>query len=133
MLGLTNKENKALLIIICTVTIAGVIQFLRPVQEKPVNFDYSKSDSLFEAYIAEKRAVKKLTVSESIKNTININKASAQDLEKLPGIGKIIAQRIIDYREQHGSFTKIDDLEKVKGLGKKKINRIKNQVVFKFE
>ena len=58
---------------------------------------------------------------------------SAQDLEKLPGIGKIIAQRIIDYREQHGSFTKIDDLEKVKGLGKKKINRIKNQVVFKFE
>lgn len=55
---------------------------------------------------------------------ININKASAADFDKLPGIGPGLAQRIIDYRNQQGNFTSIDDLENVSGIGEKKFQAI---------
>ena len=50
---------------------------------------------------------------------LDLNSASAADLDALPGIGPALAQRIVDYRQQHGPFKKIDDLEKVSGIGPK--------------
>ena len=51
--------------------------------------------------------------------TVNLNGATAADLEALPGIGPVLAQRIIDYREQHGPFRSVGDLQKVSGIGPK--------------
>jgi competence protein ComEA len=48
---------------------------------------------------------------------ININTASATDLEALPGIGEVIAQRIVDYRTQNGPFASVDGLLDVSGIG----------------
>lgn len=48
---------------------------------------------------------------------ININTASAADLEALPGIGEVLAQRIVDYRTQNGPFTSVDQLVDVSGIG----------------
>lgn len=48
---------------------------------------------------------------------ININSASATDLEALPGIGEVLAQRIVDYRTQNGPFGTVDDLLDVSGIG----------------
>jgi competence protein ComEA len=48
---------------------------------------------------------------------INVNTASATDLEALPGIGEVIAQRIVDYRTQNGPFASVDDLLDVSGIG----------------
>jgi competence protein ComEA len=57
---------------------------------------------------------------------IDLNRASAQDLESVPGIGPALAQRIVDYRKAHGPFKKIDELqEKVLGFGPKKVEGIK--------
>ena len=48
---------------------------------------------------------------------VNINTATAAELDTLPGIGPVLAGRIIDYREEHGAFRAPEELSKVKGIG----------------
>lgn len=59
---------------------------------------------------------------------ININRATAHQLDALDGIGPVIAQRIVDYRKVNGSFISIDDLQKVSGIGAAKFAQIKAKV-----
>lgn len=60
---------------------------------------------------------------------ININLATASDLTELPGIGDVLAQRIVDYREQHGPFRDVRDLMKVPGIGDRTFKRLEPYVV----
>ena len=53
---------------------------------------------------------------------VNINTATAAELEMLPHIGPAMAQRIIDYREAHGPFARIEDLQEVEGIGETRYN-----------
>ncbi|MBN2430562.1 MAG: ComEA family DNA-binding protein [Acidobacteria bacterium] len=59
---------------------------------------------------------------------VNINTASAEQLESLPGIGPKIAQRIIIWRKENGKFQKIEDILAVKGIGEKKYARLKELI-----
>jgi len=58
-------------------------------------------------------------------HAIDPNLASRADLETLPGIGPVLAQRIIDYRRAYGPYKNIADLRKVSGIGRKKLERMK--------
>lgn len=59
---------------------------------------------------------------------ININSAYSGDLQMLPGIGEVMAERIIDYREQKGPFKKTEEIKKVKGIGDKKYAQIMDYI-----
>lgn len=59
---------------------------------------------------------------------ININTADAQELDKLPGIGPAIAEKIIQYRETNGSFKESSDLKKIPGIGESKFDKLKDQI-----
>ena len=56
---------------------------------------------------------------------VNINTASKKELDALPGIGEVLAQRIIDYRSANGPFSTVDELTKVKGIGAKTLEKLK--------
>lgn len=62
---------------------------------------------------------------------LDINQAAAKDFEALPDIGPKLAERIIETRERLGGFKTIDDLQKVKGVGSKKLDKLKTLITCK--
>lgn len=69
-------------------------------------------------------------VSSPNSGKVNINQADLAQLETLPGIGAKKAQAIIDYRTANGSFHSLEDLGKVKGIGPKMLEKLKDLVIF---
>jgi len=59
---------------------------------------------------------------------ININTASSVELQELPHVGEKVAQRIIDFREQNGKFKKVEEIMKVRGIGEKTFEKIKDLI-----
>lgn len=59
---------------------------------------------------------------------VNINTASLGELQKLPRIGPQIAQRILDYRKENGSFKRVEDILKVRGIGEKVFEQLKDKI-----
>ena len=58
---------------------------------------------------------------------VNVNAASQQELEALPGIGPAKAKAIVEYRAQNGAFKSVDELTKVKGIGPAVLAKLKDQ------
>lgn len=61
---------------------------------------------------------------------ININSSSSEELQKIPGIGPAMSERIIKFRERHGFFNNVEDLINVKGIGPKKLKKIESYICF---
>lgn len=65
----------------------------------------------------------------AIPSRLDLNRASARELESLPGIGAVMAQRVVAFRTSVGGFRSVEDLREVKGIGAKKFERIKSLVI----
>ena len=79
-------------------------------------FNYLSRQRLRESYF--------LLVTEG-KIQISINNADVSELSELPGIGPALANRIIEHRESHGFFEKLEDIKEVKGIGDKLFEKIR--------
>jgi competence protein ComEA len=60
---------------------------------------------------------------------VNLNTATVEQLQVLPGVGPALAKAIVDYRAKAGKFSKIEELLNVKGVGEKKFQQIKDRLV----
>jgi comEA protein len=145
MLNLTPSEKRTIFIIAGVLILAGLFNVMGYYGENPLTIDYSKSDSIFSRLSHKTSPIQnisqqsdqettgknqgnayKLRSSPEIeKRSININSADKNELKKLPRIGPAMASRIIEYRKANGPFKSIDELMKVKGIGKKTFSMIK--------
>ncbi len=59
---------------------------------------------------------------------VNINTATEAELEKLPGVGPVLARAIVDYRAEHGAFGSVEELLEVNGIGEAKLESFRNDI-----
>jgi len=67
-------------------------------------------------------------VDSNTAEKVNLNTATAEQLESLPGIGPASAKNILEYREKVGKFNRIEEIINIKGIGEKKFLKIKNRL-----
>ena len=113
-MGKINKTEILLLILsaVCCLAMAVVHQ------EKP-------AAGYYEVTTETRREVRETAVEK-----VNINTAAQEELETLPGIGEVLAQRIVEYREEHGAFTAAEDLLAVEGIGEKRLDEIRECITW---
>ncbi len=99
---MSKKELMVLTGLICILVLSNAVNYLRR--------EHLKRDN---TVLVQKMSIR-----------ISINGADADDLTNLPGIGPSIAQRIVEYRQTHGTFKNLGDLKKIKGIGDKLFKRI---------
>ena len=77
----------------------------------------------------QKKEVNEISISENLEQPIDINQADEDTLASLKGIGVKRAKAIIAYRDSHGKFKAIEDLLKIKGIGKGFLSKNKHRLV----
>ena len=85
------------------------------------------------AHLAEETGAVAVSKEKKSEGKININRASAEELQKLKGIGPSTAKSIILYREEYGAFSEIEEIMNVKRIGEKTFAKIKEQITVKEE
>ncbi len=70
-------------------------------------------------------------VEKTDADKVNINTADADELETLPGIGPVLARRVIDWRTANGSFTCPEDLLQVSGIGQTTLDGLRDRIITK--
>lgn len=70
-----------------------------------------------------------VTPGVSPSGPVHLNVATMEQLDALPGVGPVTAQKILDYRERHGAFTSVDQLDAIPGIGPARIEQLRELVV----
>lgn len=138
-----SRAERVAIIILLGISMGLTVVFNVGNPHSPYNHrDYKEVDRFFERrldLLREKQEkiearYRGKTGSPSAKSSksntpeVDINKAGSDALQILPGIGPALAERIIAYREEQGSFSKVAELDKVKGIGKATLQKIRPMI-----
>ena len=137
-----GKSRESVLVVLALLLLAGVLFYnvfsspalYRAKVHTAASSSYTEPEmfsSVSDAFPAESEADLTSYVQEKPKNNngrININIADAAELQQLPGIGEVKARRILEDRRENGRFSSPDDLTRVKGIGEKTLEKIRNQI-----
>jgi comEA protein len=124
-LALTPTERTVILFLAITLAIGAAIRFYEDSVQSNRKFNYTAVDSTFALFQKQATSDSTRAGTESTSRIIDINAATKAELSGLPGIGSVLADRIIRYREESGGFEAIEDLRKVKGISQKKFEKLK--------
>ncbi|UCB51799.1 MAG: helix-hairpin-helix domain-containing protein [Candidatus Zixiibacteriota bacterium] len=119
-LNFTPQETRAILFLLMALLVgSGIILYQRthPGFAPQLKLEKSGVDSL--------RAIQYLSGRGQEENTIDLNRATAAELQLLPGVGPALSRRIVEYREAKGEFDRIEDVMQVSGIGPKTFEAIK--------
>ena len=129
MFGFTRNEQKVVLFLSISFLAGGAIkeyqdrwQALPAPTGSKILKEYAGPDAMRVSAFREE------TDESGTFFTIPLNSATKADLERIPGIGPVMAQRILAYKAMNGRFQTVDELLKVKGIGPKKLDKIRPYV-----
>lgn len=127
MWGLTRQEQRATIFLLAAFGAGCVVMFYRQ-QLPPPPLDPEQAavmDDFVRAVQERTRPLPSDTATaaftQAVAARLNLNTATLAELTALPGIGPVMAQRIVDYRTQQGRFRSVTELAKVRGIGKKRL------------
>jgi comEA protein len=119
------KERIGVVLLALVLLVSGFI--LIKDKETPVKYNQNKQAQT-DASAADASTQAKDDENSQPAGKISLNKASLEDLDSLPGIGPVIAQRIIDYRTKSGGFKTLEELKEVSGIGDVKYSNVKDLI-----
>jgi comEA protein len=122
-LGFTSQETKALIFLLLALLVgSGITLYQRSHLQFAPELIIEKNDpGAEEEQKAENRAI-----PSPARTKINVNQASASELERVPGLGPKLSRRIVEYREANGNFQRLEDLIQVQGIGSKSLEKIRD-------
>ena len=123
-LALTATERKVALVLIGAFILGLGVRLYWQTFPPQRTFDYAASDSTFTALSTAEEAAPKDRNPEQA-GPLNINTATKSELIRLPGIGEATAERILTYRKEAGPFVTIENLRKIKGISKLKLQKLR--------
>jgi competence ComEA-like helix-hairpin-helix protein len=128
-LALTDHERKVILFLAGTMLVGVGIRVYRSTFPNAPTFDYRATDSTF-------AALNQAVVSGSVDDTtmaeverVELNSATKDALMSLEGIGSVTADRILQYRTEMGRFSQVEDLLHVKGISRRKLEKIRPYII----
>lgn len=123
--ALTGTEQRVMLVLATALLAGAGIKFYRQAFPTVQQFEYQASDSTFAALSGRLDKDPGKEQQEQKPGPVNINTASKADLIKLPGIGEVMAERIILHRDEVGPFQSIDELVIIKGISKRRVEQLR--------
>ncbi len=118
MVPLTPQERRVALFVVGAAIVGALV------------IGYQRTIGARQPLVMSQQAASWEAAAERVEPTqpLSINRASERELARLPGIGPSLAARIVADREEHGSFLRVEDLERVRGIGPKLVERLRARV-----
>jgi len=124
-LALTATERRVLLFVTGAFVAGLGIRLYQETFPSTPSFDYTAADSAFAALSSAGSTELEPEATAEPAGPLDLNTATKHQLVALPGIGEVLAERIIRHREDYGPFKSIEELRSIKGISKRSLEKLK--------